>query len=71
MASVAGSVVVAAVLVSLAALMQEPSNSAVLSWLERACPSAVLAYPDEMWYWVGWPPSSMWPDRWAIWQSRR
>ncbi|MGB8028615.1 MAG: phosphatidate cytidylyltransferase [Terracidiphilus sp.] len=52
-ASVAGSVVVAAVLVSLAAVMQEPSNSAVLSWLERASPSAVLAYPDEMWYWVG------------------
>ncbi len=52
-ASVAGSVVVAAVLVSLATMMQESSNSAIVSWLERAFPSAVLAYPDEMWYWVG------------------
>jgi phosphatidate cytidylyltransferase len=52
-ASVAGSVVIAAVLVSLATVMQEPSNSAVLSWLERTFPSAVLSYPDEMWYWLG------------------
>ncbi len=52
-ASVAGSVVVAAVLVSLATMLQESSNSAIVSWLERAFPSAVLAYPDEMWYWVG------------------
>ena len=52
-ASVAGSVVVAAVLVSLATMMQESSNSAIVSWLERAFPSTVLAYPDEMWYWVG------------------
>lgn len=52
-ASVGGSVVIASVLVSLAAVMQEPSNSAVLSWLERTFPSAVLAYPDELWYWVG------------------
>jgi phosphatidate cytidylyltransferase len=52
-ASVAGSVVIAAVLVSLATVMQEPSNSAMLSWLERVFPSAVLAYPDEMWDWVG------------------
>jgi phosphatidate cytidylyltransferase len=51
-ASVAGSVVVAAGLVSLASLMQEPANSAVLSWLERTFPSAVLSYPDEIWYWL-------------------
>ena len=52
-ASVAGSVVVAAALVSLATVMQEPSNSAIVSWLERVFPSAVLSYPDEIWYWVG------------------
>ncbi len=52
-ASVAGSVVIAAVLVSLATVMQEPSNSAILSWLERTFPSAVLSYPDELWYWLG------------------
>src|SRR5579863_4464161 len=51
-ASVAGSMVVAAVLVSLAAVMQEPWNSAVLAWLERTFPSTVLSYPDEMWYWL-------------------
>jgi phosphatidate cytidylyltransferase len=52
-ASVAGSVAIAAALVSLASLMQEPANSAVLSWLERTFPSAVLSYPDEIWYWLG------------------
>jgi phosphatidate cytidylyltransferase len=52
-ASVAGSVLVAAALVGLATVMQEPSNSAILSWLERVFPSAVLAYPDEIWYWLG------------------
>jgi len=52
-ASVAGSMVIAAVLASLATVMQESSNSAVLSWLERVFPSAVLSYPDEIWYWVG------------------
>ena len=52
-ASVAGSVLVAAALVALATVMQEPSNSAVLSWLECVFPSAVLAYPDEIWYWLG------------------
>ena len=51
-ASVAGSVAIAAALVGLASLMQEPANSAVLSWLERTFPSAVLSYPDEMWYWL-------------------
>jgi len=52
-ASVAGSVAIAAALVSLASVMQEPANSAVLSWLERTFPSAVLSYPDEIWYWLG------------------
>jgi len=52
-ASVAGSVLAAAALVGLATVMQEPSNSAILSWLERVFPSAVLAYPDEIWYWLG------------------
>jgi phosphatidate cytidylyltransferase len=51
-ASVAGSVAIAAALVGLASLMQEPANSAVLSWLERTFPSAVLSYPDEIWYWL-------------------
>jgi phosphatidate cytidylyltransferase len=51
-ASVGGSMVIAAALVSLASLMQEPANSAVLSWLERTFPSAVLSYPDEIWYWL-------------------
>jgi phosphatidate cytidylyltransferase len=51
-ASVAGSVVIASALVGLASLMQEPANSAVLSWLERTFPSAVLSYPDEIWYWL-------------------
>src|ERR1700689_3572565 len=52
-ASVAGSVAIAAALVGLASLMQEPANSAVLSWLERVWPSTVLSYPDEIWYWLG------------------
>jgi phosphatidate cytidylyltransferase len=52
-ASVAGSVLIAAALVGLAGLMQEPWNSAVQSWLERTLPTAVLAYPDEIWYWLG------------------
>ncbi len=52
-ASVVGSVVIAAALFGLATLMQEPSNSEVLSWLQRALPSAVLSYPDEIWYWLG------------------
>lgn len=52
-ASVAGSVVIAAVLVSLATVMQESSNSVIVSWLERAFPSAVLSYPEELWYWLG------------------
>jgi phosphatidate cytidylyltransferase len=52
-ASVAGSVVIAAVLVSLATVMQESSNSVIVSWLERVFPSTVLEYPDEMWYWLG------------------
>lgn len=52
-ASVIGSVVIAATLFGLATLMQEPSNSEVLSWLQRVLPSTVLSYPDEIWYWLG------------------
>lgn len=51
-ASVAGSMLVAAGLFGLAALQQEPWASVFLSWLERACPSAILSYPDELWYWL-------------------
>ena len=53
LASVAGSVLIAAGLVGLAMLLQEPWDSAVLNWLERACPSAVISYPDDIWYWMG------------------
>jgi phosphatidate cytidylyltransferase len=52
-ASVIGSVLVAAALVGLAALLQEPWASAVLAWLERASPSTVLSFPDDWWYWLG------------------
>jgi phosphatidate cytidylyltransferase len=51
-ASVAGSMLVGAGLVGLASLMQEPWNSVMLAWLERALPSAVLSYPEELWYWL-------------------
>ncbi len=51
-ASVAGSVLAALALVGVANLLQEPWNSPVLAWMERACPSAVIAYPDELWYWL-------------------
>lgn len=51
-ASVAGSVLIVLGLIGLANLLQEPWNSAVLAWLERACPSAVISYPDELWYWL-------------------
>ncbi len=51
-ASVAGSVLIAAGLVGLATLQQEPWNSVVLSWLVRACPAAILSFPDELWYWL-------------------
>jgi phosphatidate cytidylyltransferase len=51
-ASVAGSVLVVAVLVGLATLLQSPRDSVLLSWLERACPAAILSYPDELWYWL-------------------
>jgi phosphatidate cytidylyltransferase len=52
-ASVIGSVAIAAALFGLATVMQEPSNSEVLSWLQRVLPSTVLSYPDEIWYWLG------------------
>ncbi len=51
-ASVAGSVLIAWALVGLANLLQAPWNSGVLAWMERACPSAVISYPNELWYWL-------------------
>jgi phosphatidate cytidylyltransferase len=51
-ASIAGSMLIAAALVGLATLQQKPSNAVLFSWLERACPSAILTYPEEMWYWL-------------------
>jgi phosphatidate cytidylyltransferase len=51
-ASVAGSVLMAWALVGLANLLQAPWNSGVLAWMERACPSAVISYPNELWYWL-------------------
>ncbi len=51
-ASVAGSMLVVFALVELANLQQSPQDSVLLSWLERACPAAILSYPDELWYWL-------------------
>jgi phosphatidate cytidylyltransferase len=51
-ASVAGSMLIAAALVGLATLQQKPSNTVVFSWLERACPAAILTYPEELLYWL-------------------
>ena len=51
-ASVAGSVLAAAALVGFAALQQAPWNAVVLSWLERACPAAILSYSEDLWYWL-------------------
>jgi phosphatidate cytidylyltransferase len=52
-ASVAGSVLVAAGLVGLAALLQEPWDSVLVSWIERVCPTAIISYPEDLWYWLG------------------
>ena len=52
-ASVAGSILVTLVLLALAALLQAPWDSAVVAWMERVCPAAVLSYSDDIWYWVG------------------
>jgi phosphatidate cytidylyltransferase len=52
-ASVVGSVLITLGLLGLATLLQEPWNSAVLAWIERVCPTAVLSYSEEIWYWVG------------------
>ena len=38
LASIAGSMLIAAALVGLATLQQKPPDSVVISWLERACP---------------------------------
>jgi len=51
-ASVVGSMLIAAALVELATLQQSPRDSVLLSWLERACPAAILSYPDELLYWL-------------------
>ncbi len=51
-ASVAGSMLIAAALVGLATLLQKPSNAVVFSWLQRVCPSAILTFPEELWYWL-------------------
>jgi phosphatidate cytidylyltransferase len=51
-ASVVGSVLVVLGLIGLANMLQQPWNSAVLAWMERACPSAVISYPDDLWYWL-------------------
>ena len=51
-ASVAGSVLIAMGLLGLAATLQEPWDSAVLAWMERVCPAAVLSYSEDIWYWV-------------------
>ncbi len=51
-ASVAGSVLIVYGLIGLATLLQEPWNSAVLAWMERACPAAVISYSDDLWYWL-------------------
>jgi phosphatidate cytidylyltransferase len=51
-ASAVGSMLAAGLLVWLATLMQEPWNSSVLMWIERVCPSVILSYPEELWYWL-------------------
>jgi len=50
--SVAGSLLAACALVGLAALLQQPWASLLLSVLQRALPAAVLSYPDDLWYWL-------------------
>ncbi|MGB0063763.1 MAG: phosphatidate cytidylyltransferase [Terracidiphilus sp.] len=50
--SVIGSVLAAAALVVLANLQQSPGGSEIFGWLERSCPSAILSYPDDLWYWL-------------------
>lgn len=51
-ASVVGSVLMAWALVGLANLLQAPWKSGVFAWMERVCPSAVISYPNELWYWL-------------------
>jgi phosphatidate cytidylyltransferase len=51
-ASVGGSMLAACILVGLAAMLQTPGASVLLSWMERACPSAILSYPEDLWYWL-------------------
>jgi phosphatidate cytidylyltransferase len=51
-ASVAGSVLITLALLWMANLLQAPLNSTVLTWIEQVCPSAVISYPGELWYWI-------------------
>jgi phosphatidate cytidylyltransferase len=51
-ASIVGSMLVAAALVQCATLQQAPWDSVTLSWLMRVWPAAILSYPDELWYWL-------------------
>ena len=51
-ASVAGSMLIAAALVGLAMLQQKPSDAVLFNWLQRVCPAAILSYPEELWYWL-------------------
>ena len=51
-ASVAGSLLAAAGMLGLAALLQQPWATAVLSLLQRTWASVVLSYPDDIWYWL-------------------
>ena len=51
-ASMAGSLMIAGVLLTIAAALQQPWASEVLSWLQRISTTAVLSYPDEPWYWL-------------------
>ncbi len=51
-ASVAGSMLIAAALVGLATLLQRPSDAVVFGWLQRVCPSAILTFPEDLWFWL-------------------
>jgi phosphatidate cytidylyltransferase len=51
-ASLAGSLMITGILLGIAFALQQPWCSAVLSWLQRTSPTAVLSFPDEPWYWM-------------------
>jgi phosphatidate cytidylyltransferase len=50
--SIAGSMLIAAALFESATLLQAPWASELFNWLQRVCPSAILSYPEELWYWL-------------------